>query len=165
MKENLIKNDWFAPAFSGAIVVLYLFLFFCPIHGDKLIPLGQMERAVWGIPIVTLETPPDLYYLCLIISMFGLMFGSLFFGHLIKQSIKDKTADKLCLACLLTSMVVIPLSLNFFSTIFQEPLGLLACFIATLIIGQITSSLITLIFIFSKKLEPDPEPEPDSEDY
>jgi hypothetical protein len=169
MKKRFIRNDWFVPIFSAAITVLYLLMFFFPIHGDKLIPLGQMEKSVWGIQIVTLETPPDLYFISLLVSVFGLMFGALFFGRLIKQCIKDDTADKLCLVCLLSSMVVIPTMLNFFSTIFQEPLGILACFISTLIIGQVVSSLITLIFIFSKKLEPDPEPEPepepDSEDY
>ena len=120
MKKNFIRNDWFAPVFSAAMTVLYLLMFFFPIHGDKLMPLGQMEKSVWGIQIVTLETPSDLYFISLLVSVFGLMFGSLFFGRLIKQSIKDETADKLCLTCLLTSMAVIPIMLNFFRLIVRN---------------------------------------------
>lgn len=152
MKKNLIASNWFAPVFSAIIVALYLLLFFLPIYSDKIIPLESIEQSLWGMPIITLITPPDIYNVCLSMSVFGLIMGSFGFGLLIKRSMKEPKTDKLCLYCLLASMVAIPILLSFLSSIFYEPIGILAGFIISMIGSPIISSLIMLVvFLVSKK--------------
>lgn len=154
MKRKLITNRWFIPVFSAVILVLYMLLFFFPIYGDKIIPLEKIEEYLWGMPIITLITPTDLFYICLSPSIFGLVAGSICFGRIIKRSFMNTKADKLYLSCLLAIMFVIPVSLSFLSTIFYEPIGPLACFLLSLIVSPIISSLIMMVVrLVSKKPE------------